>query len=121
MRDLFLGFSYVFVPLGLLAWIAFSVPLMFVNGSYIISVISDPMGRGWDLFGTAHFPWTPFHPEVVAYLQVPLLMFGLYYALRVGYRFAKEQFEDAAAIRAFAPVAVLITAITCGFMRLYVG
>ena len=121
MRELFLGFSYVFVPLGLLAWIAFSVPLMFVNGSYIISVISDPMGWGWDLFGTAHFPWTPFYPEVVAYIQVPLLLFGLYYALRTGYAFAKENFEGPAAVRVFAPVAVLVTAITCGFMRLYVG
>lgn len=40
---------------GLLAWIAFSVPLIFVNGSYIISVISDPFGWGWNLFGTADF------------------------------------------------------------------
>lgn len=122
MKELFLGFSYVLVPLGLLAWIAFSVPLIFVNGSYIISVVSDPMGRGWDLFGTAHFPWTPFYPELVAYFQVPVLMIGLYFALRAGYGFAKDKFGiGGSAIAGFAPVALLITAVICGFMRLFVG
>ncbi|MBI4612468.1 MAG: hypothetical protein HY720_02555, partial [Planctomycetes bacterium] len=122
VRELFLGWSYVFVPLGLLAWIAFSVPLVFVNGSYIVSVISDPMGRGWDLFETAHFPWTPFYPEAVAYIQVPLIMIGLYFALRAGHRFARETFgEGARAVRAFAPVAALVLLLACGFLRLFVG
>lgn len=122
MKELFLGFSYVFVPLGLFAWIAFSFPLIFVNGSYIISVLSDPMGRGWDLFGTAHFPWTPFYPEFVAYIQVPLLMLGLYFALRTGLRFSKEAFGNSGiAFRGFAPVAVLVLTVTCGFLKLFVG
>lgn len=122
MKELFLGFSYVFVPLGLLAWIAFSVPLIFVNGSYIVSVISDPMGRGWNLLGTASFPWTPFFPEFVPYFQVPLLFLGLYFALREGYRFAQAQFgEGWIGVRAFAPTAILIGFITAAFLRLFVG
>jgi len=122
MKEVFLGFSGVLVPLGLMAWIAFSLPLLFVNGSYILNVVSDPMGRGWDLFGTAHFPWTPVYPEYVAYLQIPLLFIGLYYALRTAYRFARERFGDGpSALRACAPVAILSTIVSCGFLWIFVG
>ncbi len=122
MKEIFLGFSGVLVPLGLMAWIAFSVPLIFVNGSYILNVVSDPMGRGWDLLGTARFPWTPFYPEFVPYIQIPLLFIGLYYALRTGYRFAQDRFGGGpAAVRACAPVAILSTAVACGFLWLFVG
>jgi hypothetical protein len=122
MKEVFLGFSGALVPLGLMAWIAFSIPLFFINGSYIVTAISDPMGRGWDLFGTAHFPWTPFYPEYVSYIQLPLLLVGLYYALRTAYRFARERFGSRqAAVRATLPVAVLCTLVCCGFMWFFVG
>ena len=122
MKEVFLGFSGALVPLGLMAWVAFSIPLLLVNGSYILNAISDPMGRGWDLFGTASFPWTPFYPEFVSYIQIPLLAFGLYYALRTAYRFARERFGNGTvAVRACAPVAVLCTVVSCGFLWLYVG
>ena len=58
MKQVFLGFAYPLVPLGLLIWVAFSLPLLLVNGSYILMVISDPFGWGWDLFGTATVDWT---------------------------------------------------------------
>jgi len=122
MKEVFLGFSGSLVPLGLMAWIAFSIPLVFINGSYIVTAISDPMGRGWDLFGTAHFPWTPFYPEYISYIQIPLLLIGLYYALRTAYRFAVDRFGSRqAAVRASLPVAVLCTIVACGFMWFFVG
>ena len=77
LRKIFVAYSYLLVPFGLLAWIAFSLPLLMVNGSYIIQVLSDPFGWGWDLFGTAHFPWTPFYPEAVPHLQALILLIGL--------------------------------------------
>jgi len=122
MKEIFLGFSGVLVPLGLMAWIAFSIPLILVNGSYIINVVSDPMGRGWDLLGTARFPWTPFYPQSAPYLQVPVLFIGLYYALRSGDGFARSAFgAGPAAAKGAAPVAILSTAVACGFLWLFVG
>ena len=91
-KELFLKYAYMLVPMGLLAWIAFSVPLIMVNGSYIISVISDPMGWGMNLFGTADFPWTPLRPNWVPYLQVPILLTGLYYGLRGLYEVGRKLF-----------------------------
>ena len=122
MKDLFIRYGYTLVPLGLMAWIAFSFPLIMVSGSYIISVISDPLGHGWNLFGTAHFPWSPFHPEWMAYIQIPCLMFGLYYALRCGHSAAKGLWGDnRRAVLSLIPLAVLLTGITIAFVRMYTG
>lgn len=122
VKDLFIRYAYTLVPLGLLAWIAFSVSLIMVNGSYIISVISDPLGRGWNLFGTGEFPWTPFHPEWVTFLQIPLLLLGLYYALRCGYQIALELWGDARRARqSLLPLTGLLVGVIVVFLRMFVG
>ncbi len=46
LRALFVRYAYTLVPLGLAAWIAFSIGFVFVNGSYALAVISDPFGWG---------------------------------------------------------------------------
>jgi polyferredoxin len=121
-RTLFLRWSYPLVPLGLLAWIAFSLPLFFVNGSYIVSVLSDPLGWGWNLFGTAHTPWKPLVPEWVPVLQGIALLFGLAVALRAGESVARELWPDPRqARRALVPMAGLWLAITVGFLWLFTG
>lgn len=121
-KQLFLRYSYVLVPLGLFAWIAFSFPLVMVNGSYIISVASDPLGQGWDLFGTARVPWTPIYPEYAPYLQIILLLAGLGFALRKGYDIGKTLFEDERQVaRSLVPVGLLCVLITFVFLRFFVG
>jgi hypothetical protein len=121
-RTLFLRWSCPLVPLGLLAWIAFSLPLFFVNGSYIVSVLSDPLGWGWNLFGTAHTPWKPLVPEWVPVLQGIALLFGLAVALRAGESVARELWPDPRqARRALVPMAGLWLAITVGFLWLFTG
>lgn len=121
-KEVFLGLTYPLVPLGLLAWMAFSLPLLLVNGSYILMTLSDPFGWGWDLFGTAHIPWTPVGPEWTPHIQVPLLLIGLFFGLKTGYTHAQKLFRDARkARRAFAPVALLLFAFVSLFLGLYVG
>jgi hypothetical protein len=122
LKEIFLAYSYLLAPLGLLAWIAFSVPLMFVNGSYIISVISDPLGWGWDLFGTAHFEWTPLWPEYLVYAQMGLLVLGLFYTLKKSYYIGETLFGSSKmAFRAWIPMGVFSVAITLSFLRFFVG
>jgi len=62
-RNLILSLSYMLVPIGIFAWIAFSLPMLMVNYSYILVVLSDPLGMGWDLLGTANIAFKPFLPE----------------------------------------------------------
>jgi ferredoxin len=122
LKDMFIRYSYTLVPLGLLAWVAFSLPLIMVNGSYILSVLSDPLGRGWNLFGTAHIPWTPVYPEYATYIQVALLLVGLYYGIKKGLEIARELWADEeAAFRSMVPLTVLLVAVTIAFMKLFAG
>ncbi len=121
-RELFLKYAYMLVPMGLLAWIAFSVPLIMVNGSYIISVSSDPLGWGMNLFGTADFPWKPLWPQWVPYLQVPILLAGLYYGLRGLHRVARQLFSDPHQLhRSLIPPAALLLGVTLVFLKLFIG
>ncbi len=121
-KEIFLRYAYALVPMGLLAWIAFSVPLLMVNGSYILSVISDPLGWGTNLLGTAEFPWTPFRPDWVPYLQVPILLTGFYFGARVLYKSARELFADSAQLRrSLVPVMVLLIGVTTVFLKLFIG
>ncbi len=92
VREIFLGYSYMLVPLGLMSWIAFSVPLVMVNYTHITTSLSDPLGWGWNLFGTAGDRWRPLYPEYLHWLQVPLVVTGLWLALNRGFAIARAKF-----------------------------
>ncbi len=122
LRKLFVAFGYTTVPLGLMGWIAFSLSFVFINISYAIPVISDPFGWGWNLFGTGSYSWTPYIPIILPYLQVPLLLGGLILSIRLGYQVARETIGSVARARvALVPLAILLTALTCLFLWLYLG
>jgi polyferredoxin len=122
VKEVFKAYSYILVPLGLLAWIAFSFPLIFVNGSYIISVISDPLGWGWNLFGTAGFRWQPLLPEYLIYVQLILLLTGLGFAIDRGYTVGLRLFKSQkAAIGGLIPMACFATLVTLAFIVFFIG
>jgi hypothetical protein len=121
-REIFLSYSFLLVPLGLFAWIAFSFPLIMINGSYILTTLSDPMGWGWDLFGTANIPWKPIYPEYLIYIQIPLLLFGLGYSLKRGYHIARTKYsETIRGVLSLLPAGALCTLITATFLTLFTG
>jgi hypothetical protein len=121
-RQLFIRYSFMLVPLGLMAWIAFSIPLLLVNHAHITASLSDPLGTGWNLFGTAHQPWQPLAPAVVPYLQVPLLLAGFATALTNGGALAAAASGTRpAAIRSLLPHAAVCAAVTLVLLRLYAG
>jgi len=93
-RLMTLRLSYILIPVGIFSWIAFSLPSVMVNYSYILSVLSDPLGLGWDIFGTANYPFSPFHPEWVPMIQGILLLIGLYLGLSRGYLAIKNIVND---------------------------
>lgn len=81
-REIFLRSIAPLLPLGLMLWIAFVIPMLFVNVTFIIQSISDPFGWGWDFFGTANIPWHQFVPRLVPWLQSILILRGLWLSLR---------------------------------------
>ncbi|MFZ5824061.1 MAG: 4Fe-4S binding protein [Bacillota bacterium] len=122
LKRLFTNLSYSLVPMGMCAWIAFSFAIVLPNGSYVIRIISDPFGWGWNLFGTAHFPWTPIGLSVMPWLQLAALLLGLLYSLDVGFKVARQTVGNRPqAALAMAPVALMLTGVAAAFTWLFVG
>ena len=117
-RALFATFSQALVPLGLAAWCAFSLSLVFANGSYAWPVLSDPFGWGWDLFGTAAWGWTPYTTRLLPYLQALVLWLGLAGALVV-----TQARTHGLGLRrlAAAPVVAFCAVYALAFLGLYLG
>ena len=82
VKDVFMGNAGALLPLGLMIWIAFVIPMLFVNMTFIFQSFSDPFGWGWDFFGTANIRWQQFLPEYIPWFQALLILSGAYLSLR---------------------------------------
>ena len=139
-KQAFIAFAYTLVPMGLAAWIAFSLGFVFANISYVGPVLADPLGWGWNLLRPpgASAPggaWTPLLTGVTPVLQVLALAGGLLWSTLLATRIAAEDAEapeDSAAgalrefpVRAFPvqafPVALFHLLVTTGLLWLLVA
>jgi hypothetical protein len=122
LRDVALAGASSLVPLGLLAWIAFSVPLVLANGSYVLTAASDPFGWGWDLFGSANVGWRPVVPHWAPWLQAVLVLIGQAAGLKAGWLETRVLYQtDRQAVAGYAPTAALVTITTLVLLALYAG
>jgi len=121
-RAVVLRLAYILVPIGIFAWIAFSLPMLMVNYGYILNVLSDPLGLGWDILGTADFPFQPFYPQVIPIIQGIILLSGLYLGLSRGYLSLKDIMNgpDATARAMIVPSLFALLVINV-FLKLYMG
>jgi NAD-dependent dihydropyrimidine dehydrogenase PreA subunit len=72
--------SRLLLPLGLCAWIAFTISFALPKIGYVLQVISDPFGWGWNLFGTAHNVWSPDISWFSPILQAAIMLVGLFWS-----------------------------------------
>lgn len=117
LRKAFIAHSYALVPLGLMAWVAFSLSFVFTNASYIVVALSDPFGWGWNLFGTANLEWTPYLSEILPGVQIGVLMLGLAWSVRTSLKITSESLESKASLQAI-PLAGFSLTVTAGLMYL---
>jgi hypothetical protein len=82
LKSAFLISSGSMLPIGLMLWIAFVIPMLFVNVSFIMQSLSDPFGWGWDFLGTANTPWHQLLPRYIPVFQAVIILLGLYLSLR---------------------------------------
>ena len=121
-RTMTLQLSYALIPVGIFAWIAFSLPSVMVNYSYILGVLSDPLGLGWDLFGTADYPFSPFYPEWIPTLQGIILLAGLYFGISRGFMGLNPIIEEGSArVKAMLLPSVFAFLVIHILMKLYLG
>jgi hypothetical protein len=126
-RKTYIAFAYALVPLGLAAWVAFSLSFVFTNLSYLWPALSDPLGWGWDLFHTASVNWTPYLSSWLPVMQVIVLLVGLVWASRVAVRIAHQHItserlpRDVSPTRLALPVVAFCLALTAGLLALLVA
>jgi len=97
------------IPMGLMLWIAFVIPMLTVNASFVVQSLSDPFGWGWDFFGTANTPWHQLWPRAVPWIQVVCVLVGLHYSLRNAWRIGLDLTDQPRrAMRATIPMAALL-------------
>ena len=121
-RTVILRLAYMLIPIGIFAWIAFSLPMLMVNYGYILNVLSDPLGLGWDILGTAGFPFKPFYPEMIPIIQGIMMLIGLYLGLSRGYLGLKEIMAVTNARgKAMIVPSIFALLVTNIFLKLYMG
>ncbi len=89
-RKRFAQFSNSLIPLGLMFWVAFSLSFVLTNASFILAALSDPLGLGWNLFGTADAAWQPMLTSMLAPAQTLALVGGLIWSARTAQKAASE-------------------------------
>ncbi|GIU94684.1 MAG: hypothetical protein KatS3mg012_1141 [Gaiellaceae bacterium] len=116
-RSLVGDFVLPLVPIAFAYLVAHYFSLLLIQGQFIVTLASDPFGRGWDLFGTAAFSpnLTIVSPATVWYVQVVSLTLGHVAGLAVAHDRAVALFRDRAdALRSQYPMLALMVLYTVG-------
>ena len=100
--------STALIPLGLMFWVAFSLSFVLTNASYILASLSDPLGLGWNLFGTADLAWQPLLTSLLAPGQALALVGGLAWSGRIAQKAAREAKTSSLPVIAYCLLATLV-------------
>jgi hypothetical protein len=95
-RSLAADFILSLVPIAFVYEVAHYFSLFVIQGQFALPLLSDPLGKGWDLIGLADYTpnLTPFSPNAVWYVQAGALVAGHVAALAVAHDRAVSMFED---------------------------
>jgi len=109
------------LPLGLFTWIAFTISFAFPKFGYVFSILSDPFGWGWNLFGTANTTWNAGDSGAILLIQVAVLLVGLAWAANLSLRLAGQDDAHPNSWRGSITVIAFCLAYTLGMLWLLVG
>ncbi|MFQ5975575.1 MAG: 4Fe-4S binding protein [Candidatus Hydrothermarchaeales archaeon] len=121
IKDVFVAYSYSYVPLGLAGWWGFMLYMMMINGSYLVALLSDPFGWGWNLFGTAGYSWRTYYAGLVPFLMLGIFLLGAAATTYTSWRISLRNLRGRkVALRATLPIVPLVSFITAVFVYVYV-
>ncbi len=78
----------VLLPLGLFAWIAFTISFAIPKLGAVLGVLADPLGWGWSLLGSAGAARSLDMSGLSGVLQAGMLMVGLFWSASLTQRLA---------------------------------
>jgi hypothetical protein len=116
-RSLLPDFLPSLIPIAFVYLVAHYFSLFVIQGQFAIRLVSDPLGRGWDLFGTATFApnLTLLSPQTTWYVQAIALVAGHVVGLAVAHDRAVAVFrERGAAVRSQYAMLALMVLYTVG-------
>lgn len=87
-REMALRLSFSLLPIALVYHLTHYYTLIFTQGVKIISLLSDPFGWGWNLFGTLDVFRRPLMPDMawIWHSQVGLIVFGHIVSVYIAHR-----------------------------------
>ena len=116
-EDLVHAFVGSLVPIALVYAVSHYFSLLLGQGQAAIQLASDPLGKGWNLFGTADMTvdLTPLSPNTIWYVQVTALVAGHLAGLALAHDRAVELFPSSRqALRTQYPFLMLMVLYTVG-------
>jgi hypothetical protein len=116
-RVLVPDFVLPLVPIALAYMVAHYFSLFVIQGQFIVTLASDPLGRGWDVLGTADFApnLTIVSPTTIWYVQVVALTLGHVAGLAIAHDRAVALFRKRGdALRSQYPMLALMVLYTVG-------
>jgi len=115
LMSLAIAFAPSLLPIVLVYHLSHYFTLIETQGIRIIALASDPLGRGWDLFGTADWFRRVFVPDsaIVWHVQVALILIGHIASVYVAHLIALDLFRTRrAATLSQLPMLLLMVAFT---------
>jgi len=108
-------FALTLVPIAIAYNVAHNLASLLVQGQLIIPLLSDPFGRGWNLFGTAAY-----YPNIgiidarlTWYVAIGAIVTGHVISIWLAHRVALREFSASRkAVTASIPLTVLMVAYT---------
>ncbi len=120
-RELADAFAPSLMPIAAAYTVAHYFSYLLWEGRQIIAHISDPFGRGWDLFGTATYlvDYTAISTDTIAWTQTAAIAAGHVLAVAVAHDRAVERWPRRLAMRSQYPMlAVMICYTVIGLLLL---
>ena len=106
-------FAHTLVPIAFAYAFAHYFTLVLFEGQGIISAVSDPLGLGWDLFGTRGYRISFFlGPLPVWYVQVAVIVLGHVAGVVLAHDRALADFKGTGAVRSQYAMLMLMVLLT---------
>ena len=122
-QELSASFVHSLVPIAFAYALAHYFSLLIFEGQSAIALASDPLGRGWDLFGTAGnaVNFTLVSTTVIAYVQASGIIAGHVAGVVVAHDRALAVFPAKEATRSQYPLLAAMVLFTVGGLALLLG
>ena len=121
--ELTAAFVHSLVPIAFAYALAHYFSLMVFEGQSALALASDPLGRGWNLFGTAgdSIDFTAVSASTIAYVQAAGIIAGHVAAVVVAHDRALVLFPHREATRSQYPLLAAMVLFTVGGLALLRG